>query len=206
MRSSSSPTLLPTSSKQLDLSTLLPVVFGLKCKFMSVWKLNKAQRKWLWRTLGGQFSNLRVLRISAFAPCPLALDELHAIVRLEKGSVALRQLRVLHLHDIPALDDDAMGVLAGAGCGARLQELSLECCVIFPPSLSLLTFFFPFLLFLSRSSFSFSSSLSSFFSLSFIFSLLFLLLHLAFLFFFLASCSTSSWRSSWNTPTQPCTP
>ena len=171
MRSSSSPTLLPTSSKQLDLSTLLPVVFGLKCKFMSVWKLNKAQRKWLWRTLGGQFSNLRVLRISAFAPCPLALDELHAIVRLEKGSVALRQLRVLHLHDIPALDDDAMGVLAGAGCGARLQELSLECCVIFPllPGYS-------------------SSPSFSFFFLFFFFSLRCLLLsfslfHLAFLFF-----------------------
>ena len=59
-----------------------------------------------------------------FNPCPLAYDELRAVLVLPE---CLDGVRVMFLPQLPRMSDSAMQWLAEVGCGKNLTSLHLEC-------------------------------------------------------------------------------
>ena len=81
-----------------------------------LWKQLARESHWENLALGGEMNTQRGVM------CPFDTEELKVLFPVEN----LRNLKQLHLCSAGRLDDEALGCLASAGCGAQLMSLSLQ--------------------------------------------------------------------------------
>ena len=74
----------------------------------------------VWRLLG-KFDRVEELELS---DSPMDLEELRML--LPEGKEALKELQVVYLAGMKAMDDEWLRALADAGCGRVLTSLVLE--------------------------------------------------------------------------------
>ena len=85
----------------------------------ALWRMERDKRMQVWRLLG-KFDRVEELELS---DSPMDLEELRML--LPEGKEALKELQVVYLAGMKAMDDDWLRVLANAGCGRVLTSLTL---------------------------------------------------------------------------------